>query len=265
MKILNGADLAEYVKVRQAAQVRALRQSKKVEPTLAIIVAKEDPVITTYVNLKKSYGSDILINVDIHRIEQSKAIETIKILNASEAVHGIIVQLPLQDTTQTDKITNAVAPEKDVDGLGAKALFDPATPTAINWLIAGYNIDIRSKKIAIIGNGKLVGKPLYDMWRKAEYDVTMVSRSDNLNASLVGKELIVSATGTPGLVKAADLPIDTIVIDAGVASESGKTVGDVEEAAYQRADLTITPRIGGVGPLTVAALFDNVIRAATKS
>lgn len=265
MKILNGADLADYIKVRQAAQVRALRQAKGIEPTLAIVVTKDDPVITTYVNLKKNYGSDILIDVDIHHIEQSEAVEVIKKLNSSDTVHGIIVQLPLQNPTQTDEIINIVSPEKDVDGLGADALFDPATPTAINWLIAGYNIGIRTKKIAIIGNGKLVGAPLYEMWRKAEYDVTMISRKDDLNKSLQDKDLIVSATGTPGVVKQDNIPIDTIVIDAGVASDSGKTVGDVDEAVYLRDDLTITPRIGGVGPLTVAALFDNVIRAATKT
>ena len=262
MKILSGADLAEYIKVRQAGQVRALRQAEGVNPQLSIIVTKQDPVINTYVRLKKSYGADILIDVEIHNISQDEVVETIKKLNKTKEVHGIIVQLPLEDTSKTEEILNTITPDKDVDGLGANASFDPATPTAINWLLAGYNIDINSKKIAIIGNGRLVGRPLYDMWVQAGFDVTMVERGDDLQDSLRNKDLIIAATGQPGIVKSECIPIGSIVVDAGVASDSGETLGDVDKAVYQRDDLTITPRIGGVGPLTVAALFDNVIRSA---
>ncbi len=262
MKILSGADLAEYIKVRQAGQVRALRQAEGVNPQLSIIVTKQDPVINTYVRLKKSYGADILIDVEIHNISQNEAVETIKKLNKTKEIHGIIVQLPLENASQTEEILNTIIPNKDVDGLGVKASFDPATPTAINWLLAGYNIDINSKKIAIIGNGRLVGRPLYDMWVQAGFDVTMVERGDDLQDSLRNKDLIIAATGQPGIVKSECIPIGSIVVDAGVASDSGETLGDVDKAVYQRDDLTITPRIGGVGPLTVAALFDNVIRSA---
>lgn len=262
MKILSGADLAEYIKVRQVSQVRALRQADGIYPKLAIIVTKKDPVIDTYVRLKKSYGADILVDVDIYDVKQSDVIDTIEKCNKAIDIHGVIVQLPLQDTSQTETVINAITPSKDVDGLGEKAIFDPATPTAINWLLAGYNVDINTKKIAIIGNGRLVGKPLYDMWTKIGYDVEMVGRDDDLASSLRGKDIIVAATGQPGIVKSEIIPIGSIVVDAGVASDSGKTVGDVDQAIYDRDDLTATPRIGGVGPLTVAALFENVIRSA---
>ena len=262
MKILSGADLADYIKVRQIGQARALRQADGINPKLAIVVVKQDPVIETYVRLKKNYGADIFVDVDIYKVSQNEAIETIKKLNSDKGIHGIIVQLPLEDISQTDQVINTIAPEKDVDGLGEKAAFDPATPTAINWLLAGYNIDIKDKKIAIIGNGRLVGKPLYDMWSKAGYDVETIEKDDDFLTSLKNKELIIAATGQPGIVKSQVVPIESIVVDAGVASDSGKTVGDVDQDVYERDDITITPRVGGVGPLTVAALFDNVIRAA---
>src|SRR6185312_16790311 len=141
MKLLNGRELAGYIKERQAHEVRGLRQAHNVFPKLAIVQAKDDPVINTYVNLKQKYGADILIDVDIHRIEQKDAPSTIAQLNDDSSVHGIIVQLPLEDTSQTDEIVNLVAPDKDVDALGQAPNFDPATPMAIMWLLAGYNIE----------------------------------------------------------------------------------------------------------------------------
>lgn len=261
MKMLNGAELASYIKPRQAKQIRALRQSKAIEPRLAIIVTKDDPVIDTYVRLKQQYGQDILVDVEVCRISQDKIFEKITELNNRKDVHGIIVQLPVANPEDTDKIVNAVAKEKDVDGLGQGALFDPATPQAINWLLVGYNKDLKDKKIVIVGRGRLVGEPLYTMWTKQGYDVTVVGREDDLAAELRGADVIVAATGHPGLIKSELVPIDAIVVDAGVASEAGKTVGDLDQSVYDRDDLTITPKIGGVGPLTVAALFDNVIRS----
>lgn len=266
MKFLNGAELASYIKVRQAQQVRALRQAHKINPRLAIVVTKDDPIISTYVRLKEEYGKDILVDVEVHRVAQGKAVDLIRELNERSDVHGIIIQLPLADEALTDEVLAEIIAKKDVDALGSNTVFDPATPLAINWLLVGYNIDIKSKKIAIVGSGRLVGKPLYDMWSTAGYDnVEIVGKADDLFVSLRNKDLIVAATGQPGLIKSEVIPIGAIVVDAGVASDAGKTVGDVDQAVYDRDDLTITPQIGGVGPLTVAALFDNVIRAARLS
>jgi methylenetetrahydrofolate dehydrogenase (NADP+) / methenyltetrahydrofolate cyclohydrolase len=261
MKILNGAELASYIKPRQAKQVRALRQSEAIEPRLAIVVTKDDPVIDTYVRLKQQYGEDILVDVEVCRVTQDEVLEKINQLNTRQDIHGIIVQLPLANPEDTDNVVNAVAAEKDVDGLGKNALFDPATPQAINWLLVGYNKELKDKKIVIVGHGRLVGEPLYAMWSKLGYDVTVVGREDDLQAELRGADVIVAATGQPELIKSEMIPIDAVVVDAGVASEGGKTVGDLDESVYDRDDLTITPRLGGVGPLTVAALFDNVIRS----
>jgi methylenetetrahydrofolate dehydrogenase (NADP+)/methenyltetrahydrofolate cyclohydrolase len=266
MKILNGKELAGFIQERQAKQVRALRQAAEIEPKLAIVVAKNDPVIETYIRLKKAYGADLLIDVDLHRVEQTEVPALIKRLNDDDSVHGIIVQLPLADPAQTDDIVNLVAPNKDVDALGEKPDFEPATPMAILWLLAGYNVDLRGKKVLLVGRGKLVGAPLEKLLKTMEVDVEVVDRSaKDLAEHTRGADVIITATGSPAILYSDMIKEGAVVVDAGVASESGKTVGDLDDDVYARDDLTITPRKGGVGPLTVCALFDNVIRAARNS
>jgi len=265
VKLLNGKELAGFIKERQAKEVRSLRQAHNLFPKLAIVQAKDDPVINTYVRLKKQYGADILIDVDVHRVEQAEIPELLKSLNADISIHGIIVQLPLTDTSQTDEIVNLVAPEKDVDALGQNSKFDPATPMAILWLLSGYGVNLASKKVLLIGRGKLVGAPLERILKASGIDVRIADRSTNdLKQEALWADVIITATGSPAILYPEMIKPDAVVVDAGVASEDGKTVGDLAPEVYQRDDLTITPAKGGVGPLTVSALFENVIRAARQ-
>lgn len=263
MKILSGLELVGFIKERQAKQVRGLRQAQNIFPKLAIIQTKDDAVIDTYVRLKKAYGQDILVDVELYKVSQSQAKDTIQKLNQDDSVHGIIVQLPLEDTSETNELLNLVEPKKDVDGLGVEAILDAATPVAINWLIAGYNIELKNKQIVIVGNGRLVGQPLAVMWKNSGYAVTVVdSSTEDIKSEIQKADIVVTAAGSPGVVTSDMLRPDTVVIDAGVASEENKTVGDLASDVYERQDLALTPQKGGVGPLTVSALFDNVIRAA---
>lgn len=263
MKLLNGSELAGFIKERQAHEVRGLRQAWNVQPKLAIIVTVEHPAIQTYVRMKQRYGVDLLVDVDVHRVAQVEVPELIGRLNEDKTVHGIIVQLPLDDPSHTEDIVNLVAPAKDVDALGKNATLDPATPLAILWLLAGYNISFEGKKIVLVGRGKLVGAPLERMLLASGYDVQVVDRKTPDVAAVVSTaDILITATGTPGLVTAAMIKENAVVVDAGVAGEQGKTVGDLAEDVYERDDLTITPTKGGVGPLTICALFDNVIRSA---
>ena len=323
MKLLNGKELADYIKQRQAGEVRALRQAHKVFPKLAIVQCKDDPIINTYVRLKKKYGAEILIDVDVYNISQQEIAKNLQSLNEDKTVHGIIVQLPLADTSQTDAIVNMVSPEKDVDALGdpeapwpshlsapqgadeqqtesymkygeglaesatqrsAKTAgsadssagrqasgvrgswFEPATPMAIQWLLAGYNVDLQGKKVLLVGRGKLVGAPLEKILTESGIDVTIAERgTESLNTLSKEADIIITATGSPAIIYSDMVKQGAVVVDAGVASEDGKTVGDVAPDVYERDDLTITPTRGGVGPLTVCALFDNVIRAARRT
>jgi len=263
MKLLDGRELAGYIKERQARQVRALRQAWHVFPKLAIVQTTDNPVIDTYVRLKSTYGEDILIEVEVRQVEQAALAQTIRELNADESIHGIIVQLPLADPSETDEIVALIDPEKDVDGLGGKGSLTPATAMAIDWLLAGYNVALAGKEIAIVGNGRLVGAPLSKLWQTQGLDVHVYDdTTEDLTAALRSAQVIVTATGVPRLITSMMLQPSAVVVDAGTASEGGQIVGDLDPEVRERGDLTLTPEKGGVGPLTVAALFDNVITAA---
>jgi methylenetetrahydrofolate dehydrogenase (NADP+)/methenyltetrahydrofolate cyclohydrolase len=213
--------------------------------------------------MKQRYAEDILIETAVETMNEAEMPSAIKRLNADPKVHGIIVQLPLDDPSKTDEIVDQIAPEKDVDGLGKDAHFESATAGAVNWLLAGYAIDLTAKKIAIVGNGRLVGAPLAKMWRESGHDVTVLDRTHKDIASVLRQsDIIITATGVPKLITSDMVPIGATVVDAGTASEKGVIVGDVDPSLRDRDDLKITPEKGGVGPLTIAALFDNVIRVA---
>ena len=263
MRELNGSELAGFIKERQAKQVRALRQAWHINPRLAIVTDVENPVIETYMRLKQRYGADILIDVEIHRVPAGGALEVIQELNNRDDVQGIILQLPISNSDQTEELLESIREDKDVDGLRKRAIFQAATPTAISWLLAGYGVDLKGKKVAIVGRGRLVGAPLEKMWLKSGVDVTVFEKGDDLS-QLINYDIIVSATGVPGLIKSQMIKTKAVVVDAGTASENGKIVGDVSEEVRQRNDVIITPKKGGVGPLTVSALFDNVITACLK-
>ncbi|HSW78678.1 MAG TPA: bifunctional 5,10-methylenetetrahydrofolate dehydrogenase/5,10-methenyltetrahydrofolate cyclohydrolase [Candidatus Babeliales bacterium] len=264
MKKLNGSEIAGFIKQRHAQQVRALKASKTY-PKLAIVQVKDDPAINTYVRLKGEYGSDIGVEVDVHRPKQTEVPELLNKLSNDDSVHGIIVQLPLQDPSQTDEIVNLVASDKDVDALGKNSKFEPATPMAILWLLSGYNVDLAGRHILLIGRGKLVGAPLEEILKSSGHDVKVIDREiTDLKDQTLAADIIITATGSPAILYPDMIKQGAVVVDAGVASEEGKTVGDLAPEVYKRDDLTITPEKGGVGPLTVCALFENVIRAASK-
>ncbi len=265
MKVLDGAELASYIKERQAKQVRALRQSWRIVPHLAIVRMGEDPVTDTYLRLKRRYGEDILVEVTVHQTTPAHILELIQSLNQDTAVHGVIIQLPLSEPTITEAALHAVAPEKDVDGLGGSTAFTPATALAIDWLLAGYGVELVGKQIAIVGNGRLVGAPLHALWQAAGLNVTVYDdQTKDLEAVLVEADIIITATGVAGLITPAMVKLGAVVVDAGTAAENGQVVGDVAPAVRERTDLTITPSKGGVGPLTITALFDNLLLAARR-
>lgn len=318
MKSLNGREVADYMKNNQMHSVKSLI-SRKVHPKLVIIRNSQNPVIQKYVKLKQRYGEDIGVKVEDWLGEN--VAELIAKANNDSTVHGVIVQLPLENVDNADEILDRIAPEKDVDGLrnyiiydinaedesastpekngddyitcdiisgvtrgdigqnegvqakeyashdikSSQQIFESATATAINWLLAGYDINLENKKIAIVGRGKLVGAPLIRMWKNSGYNVTVFHRGSDFRELKIF-EVIVSATGVPHLIKSEMVKPGAVVVDAGTASEKNELIGDVDEKVRERTDLkAITPRVGGVGPLTVTALFEHVLMAAERS
>ena len=256
-RLLDGSELAGFIKERQAHQVRSFRQ----KPGLLIIRDSDNPVIMKYVQLKIKYGQDIGIKVtDFHAHTPAAIAAQIQSANTDPAISGIIIQLPLTSQDHTEELCNLITPAKDVDGLGPNANYDSATATAINWLLAGYDIKLANQKIAIVGRGKLVGAPLFKMFTNSGYDVELFHRGSDL-AKLKQFDIIISATGVPGLISSKMIRPGAVVIDAGTASEDGVLKGDLADDIRQRTDLAaITPIKGGVGPLTIACLYDHVIR-----
>ncbi len=272
-KILDGRELAGFIKERQAHQVKALRSLKKF-PKLVIIRDSDNPVITKYVELKKHYGEDIGVEV-VDLFVKEPSLEKLKsaVKEASDdiSVSGIIVQLPLTNPDWTEEVVNEIVPEKDVDGLAnydgceEKRVFDSATATAINWLLAGHNIELFDKKIAIVGRGKLVGAPLIRMWTNSGFSVEVFHRGSDFS-ELKKFDVIVTATGNPHLILNEMVRPGTVVVDAGTASEDGMLVGDISDEIRERTDLSaITPKVGGVGPLTVSVLFEDVLKSCENN
>ena len=220
VKELSGRELAGFVKERQAHLVRSLR-GRKITPKLLILRDSDNPVITKYVELKKRYGEDIGVVVEdfvAGNIDELK--NKITEAGSDETISGMIVQLPLAnaDKDVTDDVVKLIKPEKDVDGLSGQGKFDSATATAINWLLAGYDIDLENKTIALVGRGRLVGAPLYKILTSSGHQVELFHRGSNLK-DLRNFDIIITATGVPRLIKSEFIKPGAVVVDAGAASE----------------------------------------------
>lgn len=263
MKLLSGAELVDFIMGRQAKQVRNLVQTHRIQPTLAIVRCDDSSnVIGTYVRLKQTYGEEIGVAVEVYEETSESAGQRIDELNDRDDVHGIVLQLPVVPVERTDELVARISPHKDIDGLGEASAYDAATPMAILWLLAGYNVTVQD--VALVGEGRLVGKPLRRMLENSGVAVATytLESAGSLQDFLKGKKLIITAMGSAGSITADMIEPDAVVVDAGTASEGGVIRGDLNEDVYERQDLSLTPRRGGVGPLTVAAVFDNVLRAA---
>lgn len=263
--LLDGKALAEYVKQRHYGQVQALGFA----PRLAIIIsASANPATRMYVKSTKSrYSQDIGAAVEVHEVpgDTAAVIKLIQELNSKPTVHGIIVQLPFAGL-DLDLALASVDPSKDIDGLNPNSKFDPATPKAILWLLSSYAIEWKDKTVVVVGQGRLVGEPLANMLERSQAHVIRCDiNTANLTAETQKADIVVTAAGVPNLISVGMVQPGTVIVDAGTSEMGGNVVGDVDRALYGDKELKITPSPGGVGPMTVAALFDNLLLAASKT
>ena len=239
---------------------------------LGIVVATENPATRNYVAQKQRQAETVGYSVTIRDLESDSSLEQIvsacEELNADDSVDGYIVQLPLPEGVDVDKALVAVAPGKDADGLAPanlKRLYAgepavvPATPKGILNLLTAYKIPVAGQKITVVGQGRLAGRPLSALLEQRGADVTRCDKlTKDLPAGTRTADVLIVAAGHPGLITADMIKEGAAVIDVGISRVDGATVGDVDFAAVSKKAAAITPVPGGVGPMTVVSLLENV-------
>jgi methylenetetrahydrofolate dehydrogenase (NADP+)/methenyltetrahydrofolate cyclohydrolase len=275
-KIIDGRKVSKQLKKELKKQVKSLNE-QGIFPKLTVIQVGNDPASEIYVRNKEKACKKIGIQsntLHFKSISESRLITEIEKLNSDQSVDGILVQLPLPDSVSETKIINSIAPHKDVDGFhpvnlgklitGEKDGFVPCTAEGIMELLYAYNADCSGKHAVVIGRSKIVGKPISLLLLNKHATVTIChSRTHNLPRIVREADILIAATGQGEMVKSEWLKPGSIVIDVGITRKQDGTIcGDVEfENALEKVSL-ITPVPGGVGPMTVAMLMRNTVKAA---
>lgn len=273
-QILDGKQVAQAVKDEVAAAVAGLDY----QPGLATILVGDDPASHSYVKGKRRDAEQVGINSIHHEVDasvtQDEVIELVRSLNADEAVDGILVQLPLPGSLDSEAAVEAIDPAKDVDGLHPFSLgmlmlgrpgLRPCTPSGVLRILDHYGIETSGTRAVIVGRSFLVGRPLAMMLSERGADSTVSvahSRTENLPSVTREADILIAAAGSPGLIGAEHVRPGATVIDVGVNRTDAGLVGDVDFDAVVDIAGAITPVPGGVGPMTRAMLLVNTLRAA---
>jgi len=279
--ILNGKKLAE--KLHQNIKIKALELQKKTgkKPTLAVCLIGEDPASQIYVNKKQQTAEELNINSIIERLPSNSSIEEViklvKNWNDNPGINGILVQLPLPNNLNSDLVINEISPIKDVDGLHPENLgllclgtpqMIPCTPFGIYSIFKEYNLEISGKRALVIGRSRLVGKPIAQILTNESATVTIAhskTSKEELDYLLKTSDIVVAAIGVPHFINGEQLKENSIIIDVGInridIEGKNKLVGDIDYESCLNKVQAITPVPGGVGPLTVAHLMINTLKA----
>jgi methylenetetrahydrofolate dehydrogenase (NADP+) / methenyltetrahydrofolate cyclohydrolase len=277
---IDGRAVAAGVRERVRAGVEALRAEHGVEPGLATILVGDDPASELYVRRKREACAE----AEIRSFHEPLAASTdakeltalIDRLNADPAVHGILLQLPLPAGLDPGAMTARIDPAKDVDGLhpvnagllaqGSPDAVVPCTPAGVMELLRSAGAELAGARAVVIGRSTLVGRPLASLLLGADATVTHChSRTRDLAAVCREAEIVVAAAGVPRLLRAEAVAPGATVIDVGTNRTDEGLVGDVDFEGVSRVARAITPVPGGVGPMTIAMLLDNTLRAARRT
>lgn len=285
MQILDGIKLAREIKLEIQEAVKEVVNQGKRPPHLAAVLVGNDGASQTYVKNKIKDCEQVGFKSSLvklpNTVSQTELIEVIEKLNAQEGLDGFIVQLPLPSQIDQEEIIEAIDPKKDVDGFhpenfGKMALdmstFLPATPFGILEMLDRYNIPTRGKHTVVIGRSRIVGRPMSILMGRKDFPgnstVTLThSNTENLAYYTYSADIVITALGVPGFLKAEMIKEGAVVIDVGITridddSEKGyKLVGDVDFESVKQKASWITPVPGGVGPMTRAMLLKNTLLA----
>lgn len=277
MTILDGKALSSKIKEEVKADVVKLQKEKGVTPGLAVVLVGSDPASAAYVNMKSKACKEAGIYSIVHEmpdtISQDKILEILAMMNKNPNIDGILVQLPLPKHVDTTAILEAIAPKKDVDGFHAYNTgrmnlgldsFIPATPYGVMELLKEYNIDPQGKDVCVVGASNIVGKPMSTLLLNANATVTTCHiYTKNLKEHTLKADIICVGVGKVNLITEDMVKDGAIVVDIGINRlDSGKLVGDVDYEKVAPKCSYITPVPGGVGPMTIAMLLKNTIKAA---
>ena len=277
-RTLDGKSLAATLRAELKQKVAALVQ-RGVKPGLAVVLAGDDAASRVYVRNKTLAAGEIGVHSEVHELKQdvveAAVLDRIALLNQSSAIHGILVQLPLPKQVGAARVLEAVAPEKDVDGfheanlgalLAGRPGVVPCTPAGVMRLIEHAGVPLAGRHAVVIGRSNIVGKPLALLLLQKDASVTIChSKSRDLKAIAKQADILVAAVGRAKLVGADMVKPGACVIDVGVNRlADGKLAGDVDFEAVKNVAGWITPVPGGVGPMTIAMLLENCVRAASR-
>ncbi|MCW9679527.1 bifunctional methylenetetrahydrofolate dehydrogenase/methenyltetrahydrofolate cyclohydrolase FolD [Dolichospermum planctonicum UHCC 0167] len=277
-KILDGKALADKIQTELSETITKLQAKIGRPPGLAVLMVGDNPASAAYVrNKEKSCAKVGITSFGKHfptQTSQTELEEVIAELNEDERVDGILVQLPLPNHLDAASLLHRIAPDKDADGLHPVNLgrlvrgetgLRSCTPAGVMRLLAEYKIPLQGKKAVVIGRSILVGKPMALMLLEANATVTIAhSKSQNLPAITQNADILIAATGIPGMITADMVKSGAVVVDVGinrVTDNSGKSrlVGDIQFEAIANVAEYITPVPGGIGPMTVAMLLQNTV------
>lgn len=279
-QILDGLAISKVIREEVKAEVERFRSETGVTPHLAVVIVGEDPASKVYVNMKKKAALAAGMISTVHELPenstQEQVVEIVRQLSHDPNIHGVMVQHPVPEHLDELEILSSVAREKDVDGISRESLgslvtgdpiFIAATPAGIIELLDRYNIPIQGQHAVVVGRSIILGKPvaLYLLNRHATVTICH-TRTRDLGEMTRQADILVAAVGKPEMITGDMIKEGAVVIDAGYNKVEGreKDVGDVEfDSAAQKASW-ITPVPGGVGPMTIAMLLKNTMKAARR-
>ena len=278
-RIIDGAALSQRIREEVAQRVSALAE-KGTRPGLAVVLVGADPASQVYVrnkvaacekaglhSVKEQYPADMT---------EAELLARIDVLNQDPSIHGILVQLPLPKHMDAHKVIEAIAAEKDVDGfhisnagllMTGQPLFRPCTPYGVMKMLESEGVTLRGAEAVIVGASNIVGKPMAMLLLQAGATITICnSKTRDLAAQTRRADVLVVATGKPGMIDGSMIKPGAVVIDVGInRGADGKLCGDVDFASAKEVAGAITPVPGGVGPMTIAMLLVNTVEAAERA
>jgi len=276
MTILDGKKLSEKIKQQIKLEVDELKK-EGITPGLAVILVGNNPASQTYVRMKKEACEKVGMYSVVHEfpesISEKELLSTIDMINNNPNIHGLLIQLPLPTHIDTTKILERVSPKKDVDGFHPYNMgrlvegldtFAPCTPLGVMELFKEYDIEVKGKDVCVVGASNIVGKPMWALLLNefATVDICHIETKD-LKSHTKRADIVIVGVGKPNLITADMVKDDVIVIDIGINKlPNGKLVGDVDFENISKKASFITPVPGGVGPMTIAMLLKNTLKAA---